>query len=354
MNVLFIPIYSMRSYETGKYSILKDGNFQLTMARAIASGFKDILITVPTDSSDFEEVLQRFEHLAPKIGFVQAIYGKNAVETRELFWPLNHGWICAQHELEYYNRSPTDLLISDITGYPGKIPVAYNFNITKLPELDRPYIDKFFETDLQSIERSLFTTVLNPRQREYILEVRPDLIDKIIVNTKCAHEDLLPNIRVWPANPFTIFWPFRISDKAYKWTQFVQAFEQQKLYELGYTVTITDPNDSIDLLPSWVNKIKPTKEEYYQILASQPIVVMLDEIDTVLHPGTIEFFHYGCPVITLMTNLIDNLNTIPDLRWLSRAIDDLEYNQVDMTPFVYKHNEVDSLYNEEFVNVRKS
>ena len=30
---LVVPIYSMRSYETGEYSILKDGNFKHTMAK---------------------------------------------------------------------------------------------------------------------------------------------------------------------------------------------------------------------------------------------------------------------------------------------------------------------------------
>ena len=37
-----------------------------------------------------------------------------------------------------------------------------------------------------------------------------------------------------------------------------------------------------------------------------------------------------------------------------RAIDDLEYNRVDVSPFVYKRGEIDALYNEDFVNVRKS
>ena len=227
----------------------------------------------------------------------------------------------------------------------------YGRFITKLPELNRPYIDKFFETDLKSIEQSLFTTVINPRQREYILEVRPDLIDKVIVDTKCAHADLLPGHKVWPADPKMIFWPFRISDKAYLFAEFIEAFEELGLHEDGWHITITDPNDTLAVTRPYITAIKPTKEEYYRILASQPVIVMLDDIDTVLHPGTIEFFHYGCPVITFSSNLIPNLNTIPDLRWLRKELEDLEYNGVDMTPFVYSHGEIDPLYNEDFLNV---
>jgi hypothetical protein len=72
----------------------------------------------------------------------------------------------------------------------------------------------------------------------------------------------------------------------------------------------------------------------------------------VLHPGTIEFFHYGCPVITYSSHLIPNLNTIPDLRWLRKELEDLEYNRVNVSSFVYSHGEIDSLYNEDFISVR--
>jgi hypothetical protein len=343
MNVLWIPIFSMRSYETGEYAAMKDGNFQLTMSRVLASNFDQVFVAVPDDTSDLDQVTERFkEH--PHVFFVQMKYGANAVATRDFFWVAN---VDLMKGLE----ANVDVVISDVTGYTGSKPVVYNFNITKLPELNRPYIDRFFETDLKSIEQSLFTTVLNPRQREYILEIRPDLLDKVIVNTKCAHADLLPDHKVWAADPKMIFWPFRISDKAYMFAEFIEAFEELELYKDGWTVVTTDPNDTMVVTRPYITQIKPTKEQYYRILASQPIVVMLDDIDAVLHPGTIEFFHYGCPVITFSSHLIPNLNTIPDLRWLRKELEDLEYNRVDISPFVYAAGEIDSLYNKDFVNV---
>jgi hypothetical protein len=271
-------------------------------------------------------------------------YGANAVATRDFFWVSNE-------ELMKSLEVNFDVLISDITGYTGLKPVVYNFNITKLPELDRPYIDRFFDLDLESIERSLFTTVINPRQREYILEVRPDLLDKVIVHTKCAHAELLPEHRVWQAGPKTIFWPFRISDKAYQFEQFIEAFEAQGLADEGFFIFVTDPNDTLKIEKPYLSKEKLTKAEYYMMLSAKPIIVMLDDIDTVLHPGTIEFFHYGCPVVTYESELIDNFNTIPNLDWLGTILRRVVYNQIDTSPFVYAAGETDTLYNKDFVNV---
>lgn len=348
MNVLWIPIFSMRSYETGKYSALKDGNFQLTMARVLASNFDRVFVAVPDDTSDLDELTERFKD-TPEVYFTQLKYGANAVATRDLFWVSNAGPL---KNLELN----VDIVISDITGYTGQKPVIYNFNITKLPELNRPYIDRFFEQDLKSIEQSVFTTVINPRQREYILEVRPDLLDKVIVNTKCAHADLLPKFPKTKPPEKLIFWPFRISDKAYQWEQFLEAFEEQGLHEDGYIILCTDPNDTLQCEKSFVMSKKLSKGEYYQMLAARPIIVMLDDIDTVLHPGTVEFLHYGCPVITYLSNLYENQNTIPDLRWLRKEIEDLVYNVADtqIRNFVYESGEIDQFYNKEFVSVRQN
>lgn len=347
----------MRSYETGKYATLKDGNFQLSMARVLASDFKEITVCIPKDSSDLDELFAKYKVLTDslKVVFKLIEYGDNAVHTREIFWGVN--WV------DFWDAEHVfDLLISDITGYKGLLPVIYNFNITKLPELDRPYIDKFWEQDLVSIEQSLFTTVLNPRQRDYIIYVRPDLASKVIVNTKCAHTRLMPNDRPNPAGDRVIFWPFRLTDKAYQWEQFKEEFERSYLAAEGYTVMITDPNESApkDLrdLPSYVIPMRPTKEEYYEILSMKPIVIMLDDIDKVLHPGTIEFFYYGCNVITFESELIRNNNVIHDLKELSTALAyiDAGYNSdlSNISEFVYSLGEIDKYYNESFVNDRKN
>ena len=75
---------------------------------------------------------------------------------------------------------------------------------------------------------------------------------------------------------------------------------------------------------------------------------MLDDIDTVLHPGTIEFFYYGCPTITFGAKLLHNPNAIPTIDMLASALSDdiINYDRrADLTPFVYSIGEIDMLYN---------
>lgn len=346
MKALWIPIFSMRSHETGEYSILKDGNFQLTLARVLASDFDHVFLAVPDNASDVIEVSSRLRQYS-EITLLPMKYGVNAVQTREQFWEMNDS-LLPTYEIF------ADVVITDITGYDGRLPFVNNFNITKLPELDRPYIDKFFETDLESIERALFTTVLNPRQRQYILEQRPDLLDKIFVNTKCVHRALLPqpDLDTMPTDSHTIFWPFRISDTAYRFEEFLRSFENQELHHEGYKIVVTDPNDSLKIEKPYLSKIKPSKAEYYETLRRRPVIVMLDDIDTVLHPGTIEFFVFGCPVITYIAGLITNPNAITNLTWLEHQLSNLVYNPVDVSAFAYDQHEIDSLYNKAFIDVR--
>jgi hypothetical protein len=369
MHALWIPIFSMRSYETGKYAILKDGNFQLTLARILASDFDEITIALPLkeDISDFVEFYDHQDRYftlnkivsghRPQINFVHLQYGANAVETRRTFWKNNRDFFYSEAILDF------DLLITDITGYPGTmsfdIPFINNFNITKLPELDRPYIDEFFDEDLRSIEASLFSTVINPRQAEYIIQVRPDLKDKIKAYTKVAHDAMLPKMySIQRFDPFAqpasanrdIFWPFRISDKAYKFEECMDAIVKTGLHR-RYKITITDPNDTFkgELADKYkfIKKVKLSKVQYYEMLNTQPVVIMLDEIDTVLHPGTIEFFHYNCKVITLLSELLPHENMVETVDQVPQKLRSLVYNAegTDISAFEYKYGEVSNLYN---------
>lgn len=347
MNVLWIPIFSMRSYETGKYAITKDGNFQLTLSRIAASDFDSITVAIPHEVSDMDMFTKMItKSLGDKLDKVQFIgfnYGENAVETRDLFWAMNDSFF-------QYHMGMFDLVVTDITGFHTVnhrgIKFINNFNITKLPELNRPYIDRFFEMDLASIRAAEITTVINPRQREYILEVDPSLADKVIAYTKVASEHFLPKSEK-PSHflPLrSIFWPFRISDSAYKFDKFVEMFVEQKL-DKRWKIVITDPNDSYKGDHKFVTKTKLSKDDYYSFLQSRPIVVMLDEIDTVLHPGTIEFFYYGCPVITLLNDLVGNKYQVESISDIPDMLSEVTYNaEIGIDNFVYSLNEVSKVY----------
>ena len=359
MKVLWIPIFSMRSYETGKYAITKDGNFQLTLARVLASDFDHITIAIPFQVSDFEEFIELdaiVEALATRdIEFKLLNYGANAVDTRKIFWRENQEFFYSPEILEF------DLVITDITGYSGSmsydLPFINNFNVTKLPELNRSYIDQFFDLDLVAMNNALFTTVINPRQREYILEVAPHLADKVMAYTKVAHSDLLPVDHT--TKLFTpcedIFWPFRISDKAYQFEEFLKMYYDSGLYKTNKLI-VSDPNNSFDWAKvprgsSSIELIKPSKEEYYKILAKHPYVIMLDDIDTVLHPGTIELMYYGVKLITYENKLIPHKGMITDIVQIPQKMTEMGYNsRINTYDFIYDYKEVSKLYSQEHIN----
>lgn len=370
MNVLWIPIFSMRSYDTSEYAICKDGNFQLTLSRIMASDFKHITLVLPTNLSDLEEFKNTYCDLFSRVSLKFLKYGINAVDTRNNFWKLNKVFF----DSSLMNR--IDLIITDITGYAGTmkkdLPFINNFNVTKLPGLQRPYIDEFFESDLKNIEKALFTTVINPCQQEHIVETSKNLGDKVLSYTKIAHTRMLPIIPIIPidsisekarlANPSrTIFWPFRISDKAYQFEKFYELFNSKNLGDL-YTLMITDPNDSFEKVVTPSNKyeiikLKPSKYEYYELLSQKPIVIMLDDIDTVLHPGTIEIIHHGCKLITFKNKLIihngmiDSINDIVDILHKKQLTG---YNtNIDASAFIYADGEISNIYCEKYINSLK-
>lgn len=367
MRALVIPIFSMRSYEDGKYSLLKDGNFQLTLARIEASDIDWIDLVIPSEDqiSDFDEFYESKIKFNEKICFlVNLKYGLNAVETRKNFWEDNGEFL--REAIEGY-----DVIITDITGYPfvDIKPFINNFNITKLPELDRPYIDDFFPSDLNSIAEALFTTVINPRQAEYIAEHSPALKDKVIANTKVASEKNLPMID-WKTKSISelmqaigaearagheIFWPFRISDKAYRFEEVMDYIVALTPSFLGVKVEITDPNDTFteELAKKYpfVKKIKLSKEDYYKKLQNRPIIIMLDDPDLVLHPGTIEFFYYGCRIITLKNKILGNgsqIEKIEDLaKYLTWVVKEIPEKYI--SKFVYLIGELDEYYNKSYI-----
>jgi hypothetical protein len=148
----------------------------------------------------------------------------------------------------------------------------------------------------------------------------------------------------------TIFWPFRISDKSYQFDAFLEMFEREKLYET-YDLVITDPNDTYRGSHSYITKVKPSKAEYYDWLRAAPIVIMLDDVDTVLHPGTIEFFYYGCQVITLKNNLIPHHGMVNSINQIPAKLAEDWYNTfVPVHDFVYGYNEVCAVYSKDSVN----
>lgn len=283
MSLFIVPIFSMRSYETNEYAVLKDGNFQLHLNRACPGDY----LAYPRNSSDIKECIELF----PELNFVPLWYKENAYETRKHFWSENE--FVVDSLIEYYDCSG---LVTDITGYDGAQTVQFNFNITMDPEVPRYYIDEFIDIDVSSVERSIYTTVLNQCQKD-VLVSRGASSDKIFVDQKVINPAVIERYSegLAPIKIDGIFHPFRISDKCYQFERVVDqaAAEGSRLY-------ITDPNDSFkreDYRPDVeIIKFKPSKVEYYQILKSRPHIIYHENPGLVFHPGLAEFIYFGAHI----------------------------------------------------------
>ena len=295
MSKLIIPIYSMRSYDTGKYSILKDGNFKLQINRM---NWDDDVIVVPEDSSDLDEFLDL--GIVDKHQVIKAKYGENAYETRKMFWRSN------QKTLDTLRMD----IVTDITGYNGTNNFINNFNISADPKNPRWYIDEFLYHDIDAIKLADKTYVLNHSQKKFLVSCDPNLEDKIEVSTKVITKKYFDKVGTEKiALPdFDVFWPFRISDPCYRFDDTIQNNSTK-------TFLITDPNDSYNAKYPNVIKKRFTKRQFYGIIEGRPEIIYNENPNMVFHPGLADFLYFGCPITsdyhipTLEEVLIDE-NTI--------------------------------------------
>lgn len=289
MSFLVVPIYSMRSYETGQYSILKDGNFKLHINRM---DWDNDYLVVPNNCSDLEEF--KSLNIINEDRIIEAQYGKNAYETRGTFWQNNN--------FDEYNAT----IVTDLPRYKGKNKFINNFNITKDPNNPRWFIDEFIEDDIEAVNNAEKTYVLNQDQKDYLEQCGAK--GKIEVNTKVVSKKYFDKVgiekRLLPH--FDIFFPFRLSDPAYKWNE---------VKNLNKTILITDPNDSWDGTgKANIFKNKFTKRQYYGIINSKPKVLYNEDPSKIFHPGLADFIYFGCDIEspykipTLEEVLIDDKN----------------------------------------------
>lgn len=309
MKILFIPMYSMRSHEDGAYKMLKDGNFQSVLSRMLdLVKTDDIHCTFPFDTSDFNDVQNILKDVP--INFMPVEYGLNAMDTRENFWKLNPDFI---------DEKRFDYVVTDIGGFPYKnIKFINNFNISKIKGLERSYVDKFFDIEVESALKAESTIVINEAQRLEFIFTNKWLDNKVYTNKKLLNPDIYkyftdntPIDKEHILTKETLFWPFRLTDKAYQF-EWVYSYlkANHNMLPKGFEIVVTDPNNTLDqfqhllsnIIP--VRKITPSKAQYYKILEQKPLMIMLDDIDKVLHPGLIEFLYFKCRIITLRNNTI--------------------------------------------------
>lgn len=285
-NVLMIPVYSARSYKTGKYNLTADGNVSKYLMKITKSNAEKITIFYPDNSINLDKVKKILEeNTKQKAVWVPVKYGKNAQETRNM----------GEQFLSYIDEK-YDIVISEINtlaeiianggnDFCNKNNFIYwvgthNIDGTRWDEPGHEQLNK-------KIAKEVMTACLLPAQVNFL-------------GGKAFKDDYVYEPKYFDKN--IIFFPFRLSDNSYKLKLFLNAirylYEDEKIN--NFVVLYTDPNDSglLDYIDENIFiKVPANKFVYLSILKGKPIVPFLDDVEKNSHSNIFEFLYYDCKVI---------------------------------------------------------
>lgn len=294
-NILLVPIISMRSYETGKYNLMADGNISRIISKLASSKFKKATILIPANNQGLEElnILVNKVIGKEKINFIECdAYGENAGQTRKeinKFMPYLED--SSQYDIILIEPN---MLTYELIKHKNKIvdklifwcPVSATTGFT--PKFINEYslIDKY-------ISEHIPVAVATKSQKDFLKG--KSFIDENFYDA--SYFDYA-----------TIYFPFRLSDPCYHAEEFKKVVINLKNKGYNFRVLYSDPNESgiFDDSDIFV-KVPPQKEVYTQILKSRPIIPYLENSNDVLHISIFEFLHYRCDIIQFKN---DNITSI--------------------------------------------
>lgn len=234
----------MRSYKTGAYSLLADGNLNIVLHHIYnSSKTNHYTITIP-DKHVHEDLVILQDIILPmfkcEIELLPIHYGVNADDNRTVVPDT-----IEINFLEYAN------VVSYFENLRPGIPWVLKMHMSKIEELDRPYADKHYDTFIEALYDThlIQADVLNYAQYEQVYRTNPLISYKVNVNEQCLNKKLYAKLfrkftnykmadKLDAVIPYgSVFFPFRISDTAYD-------FERVKT--LGAPIVVTDPNESLD------------------------------------------------------------------------------------------------------------
>lgn len=278
-NILMVPVYSMRSYETGKYMLNKDGNMARVLTFLLVMNYKKAIVLVPENNTGLEDIVQKVKEYNKNVVFLPTnAYGKNAYETR--------------HEIagfyEYCKNSDIDVIISEPNYLTKKLTITKNkktiyWCVASITDCGTPWFaEEYKAVDLEIAK--LVPTMCAKQSQVNALEgksfvsifYRPELFDYIIV-----------------------YFPFRLTDENYKAKEFAKCVN--KLWDEGYRnfkVLYTDVNESgifTDKAP--FKKVSSDKENYIAILKGSPIIPYFENSKMLAHISEYEFEYYNCRIV---------------------------------------------------------
>ena len=293
-NVLMVPVYSARSYDTNLYDLAADGNVSKYLMKILKSNANSIDIFYPDNSKNYLDIIAISNKYAKcKVNWIPVRYGENALKTR------NMGDVFLEYIFD--KKKKYDIIITEINSLALNVAVTGGNEFCNKENLlywvgthnmDGLRWDAC-ETVNKMIAKEINTACLMPAQKECFkgksfndkYEYDPTYFDKKI-----------------------IFFPFRLSDKAYNLETFKSIiYKMLEKGESNFKVLYSDVNDShiLDNEPKDVFiKVPSNKYVYQAILKGKPIIIYLDDLIHNSHSNIFEFNYYGCEIIMFENDVI--------------------------------------------------
>lgn len=317
-SVLFIPIYSTRSYKTGLYDLSADGNMARIISMILSGKPAKATILVPSirhisgGINSVHNLKNQFEFYKSRteVDFKACYaYGGNALSTRRngvafdnfLYYNLND-------DFDYIIAEPNTLLMIGNFEKFSKAKIIY-WCVASVTSEGTPW----FTTEFADMDK----IIVKKHRTECVLQTQVDALQGL---------SYLDSEGFYDASQFdydTVFFPFRLTDKNYHAEEVRCIIESMKC-DKHFKVLFTDPNASglWDENKIFV-KVPSQKEVYLQMLKSKPIVPYLEDVNTLTHINIHEMLYYGCRIIMFENETYkgkENVYFIKDINELSSVM----------------------------------
>lgn len=290
-DIVFVQQVSMRTYDTNEYQLLYDGNINLTLNRIYKLDRSyTVFITIPTKHNKSHLIqLKKFiaDNIKCAVYFIPIEYGINADENRTVVPKNIESTLCVLGEHRVF-VSDFELIDADI----------YTFATSKVDGMLRPYVDKWIDVQ-QKLTAPIFVlnhnqTILLPNaiiQDKVMSEALLNAKRDFYINAHNVSRDIDVVLNAARNEQEIIFFPFRISDRAYK---FAEILALAKIY--NWKIIATDNNHSGKEDPHvYYVKTEYKQTFYMQLLSSDiPFTILCFEDQFVAsHQGIMELVYYA-------------------------------------------------------------
>lgn len=305
-SVLFVPIYSARSYETGIYNLALDGNMARIVSMILMGKPGKATILIPENTINLDVISRQLNGI--NVNFIRCnAYGENAYATRM------NGLRFADFINSRFGPDDFDILVLEpntllllndklLTFRHAKI--IYWCVASETSKGTPWFVEKFANIDKK---------IANMFPTECVLQTQVEALDGLSYVDEKGFYD--PSQFDYD----TIFFPFRLTDQNYHSEDVKNAIQKlKKICRSRFKVLYTDVNDSGRFYedPNTFVKVSSQKEVYIEILKAKPIIPYFEDTNVLTHINIHEMIYYGCRLIMFENETYkgyDNVTFIKDI-----------------------------------------